>query len=305
MARSEKRVTAFLFGGLGNQLFQYFAGLAVAEAVGAKLYLKPLGRPPTQGSDGGIGINAFSLEATIISSRLPKLIQERILPRLINFVMRHSLQDFVWRRGTLLTDDIDFDDIDFGAWKHIQLVGYFQNSKYLDFLATREKEFELSLKNSSDWFQEFQARARVKKPIIVHLRRGDYLNFADTIGVLDFQYFLNALKLIPQFSDSETEFWIFSNSNSAAKDFARYAELPEARTEIIQSPEKSPDAESMLLMSLGSALVISNSTFSWWGAYLNDENSQIVAPKKWFKALEDPDILNKGSWKFSESIWVC
>ena len=304
MAKSDKRVTVLLFGGLGNQLFQYFAGLAVAEAVGAKLYLKPFGRDHYQGSDGEIGINAFHLEATVVSSKLPKQIQERMLPRLIDFAKRSRMQDFVWKSKTLLTDDIDFKNINLVDWQHIQLVGYFQNSKYLDFLATHEKEIELSLKNPSVWFEDFQARARVKKPIIVHLRRGDYLNYADTIGVLDFQYFLNALQLIPQFNEPGTEFWIFSNSLSAAREFSRFAELPEARTEIIQSPEKSPDAESMLLMTLGDALVISNSTFSWWAAYLNNETSQIIAPKKWFRNLDDPSIPKKEGWKFSKSIWV-
>jgi hypothetical protein len=304
VAKNEKRVTVFLFGGLGNQLFQYFAGLAVAEAVGAKLYLKPFGRAASQGSDCEIGINAFDLEATVVTSKLPIQIQDRVLPRLINFARRFSLQNFAWSSRTLLTDDIDFDTVNLEDRQHIQLVGYFQNSKYLDFLAKREIEINLSLKNSSVWFQEFQARARVKKPIIVHLRRGDYLNYADTIGVLDFQFFLNALQLIPHFSEPETEFWIFSNSLSAASDFARFADLPESRTEIIQPPDKSPDAESMLLMTLGAALVISNSTFSWWGAYLNDETSQIISPKKWFRNLDDPTFPKKDGWKFSESIWV-
>jgi hypothetical protein len=75
VAKREKSVTVFLFGGLGNQLFQYFAGLAVAEAVGAKLYLKPFGDTNTQVGNGEIGLKAFHLEAAIISSKLPKKIQ--------------------------------------------------------------------------------------------------------------------------------------------------------------------------------------------------------------------------------------
>lgn len=304
MAKREKSVTVFLFGGLGNQLFQYFAGLAVAEAVGAKLYLRPFGDTHTQVGNGEIGINAFHLEAAIISSKLPKKIQKRMLPRLINFVRWLREKNFAWRNRTLLTDDIDLDDLGFGEWRNIKLVGYFQNSKYLEFLTSRGKEIELSLKKSTYWSQELQALALVKKPVIIHLRRGDYFDHADTIGVLDFQYFLNALKLTTQFYDSETEYWIFSNSLAAARDFAIFADLSETRTEIIQPPKNSPDAESMLLMSLGSALVISNSTFSWWSAYLGDETNQIIAPKKWFKSLDDPVILNNNRWKFTESVWV-
>jgi hypothetical protein len=304
VAKQEKSVTVFLFGGLGNQLFQYFAGLAVAEAVGARLYLKPFGQTSAQAGFGAIGIEAFHLDATFISSRLPRNIQKRMLPRLINFASWFRLQNFAWKGKTLFTDALDLDELDLSPSRNIQLVGYFQDSKYLDFLATREKEIELSLKTPSKWFKELQAIANSKRPIVVHLRRGDYFDHADTIGVLDFQYFLNALKLIPHFNNPGTDFWIFSNSLSAAKNFARFAELPESRTEIVQSPENSIDAESMLLMSLGSAIVISNSTFSWWGAFLSNETSQIVAPKKWFKTLDDPVILNQDGWKFSESIWV-
>ena len=117
-----------------------------------------------------------------------------------------------------------------------------------------------------------------------------------------FQYFKNALDLIPRIDDQE--FWIFSDSLSVAKDFASFAKLPVARTQIIQAPPDSPDAESMLLMTLGSALVISNSTFSWWGGYLNKDAEQIVAPKKWFKNLEDPANLIPRNWLNCESIWV-
>jgi hypothetical protein len=304
VAYREKRVTVLLFGGLGNQLFQYFAGLAVAEATGAKLYLKTFGRSPDIGGVGDMGINAFRIDTPITSSRLPKMIQAKLLPRLIRFVSRISLKECVWPGSSLWTDDIDFNNPEVLSNKSIKLVGYFQNSKYLDLLTKREAQINLNLRNKSVWFQEFQKLARDKKPIIVHLRRGDYLNYADTIGVLDFQYFLNALQLIPHFNEPETEFWIFSNSLSDARDFAKFADLPSDRTEIIQPPDNSPDAESMILMTLGASLVISNSTFSWWGAYLNDETSQIVSPKKWFRNLDDPTFPKKDGWKFSESIWV-
>ena len=146
-----------------------------------------------------------------------------------------------------------------------------------------------------------QEQARISKPVIVHIRRGDYLNHAETIGVLDFVYFKNALDIIPQ--NENSEFWIFSDSLTVAKDFARFAHLPDLRTQIIQAPSDSPDAESMLLMTLGSALVISNSTFSWWGAYLNKNADLIIAPKKWFKNLDDPTNLIPGNWIYCESVW--
>jgi hypothetical protein len=185
--------------------------------------------------------------------------------------------------------------------RHIRMIGYFQDYKFLDFLERQKKLTSLTLSNPSPWFLNLQEDACESKPIIVHIRRGDYLNHAETIGVLDFAYFKNALD---QTSPNEnSEFWIFSDSVDVAKDFAAFAHLPDLRTRVIQAPTDSPDAESMLLMTLGSALIISNSTFSWWGAYLNKNADLIITPKKWFKNLDDHPNLIPRNWINCESVW--
>lgn len=302
MANRTERVTVYLFGGLGNQLFQYFAGLAIAEATGAKLYLKPFGQTSAVGREDEAGIAAFKTEGTLVSSKVPGQLQEKLLRRFVTALDHSGLREFSRNRGIFLSDAPELPEMKLGNHRHIRLMGYFQDSKYLDSLERQGKSIELPLKNPSPWFENLQRQTRSIKPIIVHLRRGDYLNHAETIGVLDFAYFKNALDMIPRLDDSE--FWIFSDSLTAAKNFARFAELPEARTQIIQAPSESPDAESMLLMTLGSALVISNSTFSWWGGYMNRGVEQVIAPKKWFKNLEDPANLVLRNWIYCESIWI-
>lgn len=301
MARKTERVTVYLFGGLGNQLFQYFAGLAIAESTGAKLYLKPFGQTSAVGREGEAGISALDMEGTLVSSKIPGRLQEKLLRRFVTVVDRFGLRALSHKRGVFLSDDPELPEMKSSHHRHIRLMGYFQDSKFLETLDRQGKRIELPLKNPSLWFETLAEQARLQKPIIVHIRRGDYRNHAETIGVLDLSYFKNALEMIPQ--SNKSQFWIFSDSLTTANDFARFAELPEARTQIIQAPADSPDAESMLLMTLASALVISNSTFSWWGGYLNYDAEQVIAPRKWFRNLDDPANLIPGNWIYCESIW--
>jgi hypothetical protein len=301
VARRTDRVTVYLFGGLGNQPFQYSAGLSIAQATGAKLYLKPFGQTSAVGREGEVGITAFKTEGILVSSKIPDRLQEKLLRRFVTIIDRLGLSELSRKCGLYLSDSPEFPEMKLGNHRHLRLMGYFQASKFLDSLERQGKPIELSLKHPSPWFEDLQRQALSMKPIIVHIRRGDYLNHAETIGVLDLAYFKNALDLIPRIDNRQ--FWIFSDSLTAAKDFARFAELPEASTQIIQAPLDSPDAESMLLMTLASALVISNSTFSWWGGYLNKCAEQVIAPKKWFKNLDDPANLNPLNWTYCESIW--
>ena len=302
MARKRKSVTVYLFGGLGNQLFQYFAGLAIAESVGAKLYLKPFGQTSAKGQEGEVGLDAFEVEGTRITSRIPAQLQEKVLRRFVNSLRHVGLRRLAENRGVFLSDQINLESL--SRYRHIRLIGYFQDSKYLELLVAQGRDTQLPLKNPSPWFRELESLARTKNPIALHIRRGDYLSHADSIGVLDYEYFLNALKKIPTFSEGKLEVWIFSDSLSVASDFANYARLPEARTRIIRPPGDSPAAESMLLMAMGSAIVISNSTFSWWGAYLAGDASKVIVPQKWFKGLDDPVSMNPDAWTSSESIWT-
>ena len=302
MAKRVERVTVYLFGGLGNQLFQYAAGLAVAEETGTELFLKPFGQTSAVGREGEVGIRAFKTLGTLVSSKVPDWLQEKLLRRFVTITDRFQLQGFFHRRGIFLADCPELSQMRLGKHRHIRLMGYFQDSKYADSLIRQEKGIQLELMNPSPWFESLQESARLSGAIILHIRRGDYLNHANTMGVLDFEYFYNALKLIPQ--DDDSVFWIFSDSINAAQHFAIFAKLPETRTRIISATAELPDAESLILMSLGSALVISNSTFSWWAGYLNKKSQLVVAPTKWFKNLEDPQNLLPSNWVRCESIWL-
>lgn len=155
---------------------------------------------------------------------------------------------------------------------NLTLHGYFQSEKYfVDF----EKEIR----------EQFSFKNKVEAPdlgmVAVHVRRGDYLTLIDHHPVCSLDYYKKAMS---QFLDAK--FLVFSNDLDWCKknitgDNVYYSEGYTAEQDLQR-------------MSLCEHQIIANSSFSWWGAWLNNNPcKKIIAPKQWFgpaKPLETKDI---------------
>jgi len=112
-----------------------------------------------------------------------------------------------------------------------------------------------------------------KETCSIHIRRGDYLKYQDAYTILGLDYYLKASEQMPE----NSIFLIFSDDLQWCKD--NFPEIPEKFIFI----ESQKDYEDLLLMSLCKNNIISNSSFSWWAAWLNsNENKIVIAPNKWF-----------------------
>jgi hypothetical protein len=129
---------------------------------------------------------------------------------------------------------------------------------------------------------------RTKEVVAVHIRRGDNV-VNPTFPVISIEYIQAALNV---FSDKEYNFLIISDDIFYCKEI-----FPEV--ENIKFSTATSDFVDMCLMTLCDHNIISNSSFSWWGAYLNNNpNKTVVAPKNWFKDsnLNTNDLIPK-EWK--------
>jgi hypothetical protein len=118
--------------------------------------------------------------------------------------------------------------------------------------------------------------------VVVHIRRTDYLNSNSIHHVLDLDYFLNGIEIIKN-NISNTFFLFISDDIKWVKDNFDFND--NSNFKIVESNDPFFDFS---LLKIAKHVIISNSTFSWWGAFLNENlNKKVVAPIKWLKVDND------------------
>ena len=154
----------------------------------------------------------------------------------------------------------------------MQLSGYFQSEKY--FVKNREKILELF--SIDEYNQEIIDRKynhiNFTNSCSLHVRRGDYLKYSGIHPTCDLKYYQNSIDNI----DSEN-ILIFSDDLNWCKENLNF------KNKNMIFIDGNPDYLDLWLMSLCENNICANSTFSWWGSWLNkNENKKVILPKKWF-----------------------
>lgn len=305
----DSRVVLPLTGGLGNQLFQLAAALSIAK--GGKVLLDQSIGKPRINELGLPELVSFELPNTVELS--PKKSSNFLMSRVSGLMLRSGLNprhienvsvargilNFFWRLTTLFSFGINLKPLsgsgvgyfEIPQSSHRKLIyGYFQsyrwpNSVKVQLLAIKPKSKPLALIN-------LESLSQIEKPLVVHVRLGDYRN-EPNFGLLDQDYFRNATEELWS-TQNFRKIWLFSDEPSEAIKYFSPELLPEIRVVSDFQDSASLTLESM---RLGHGYVISNSTFSWWGAYLtHNADAPVIAPTPWFSTLEDPIDLVPPAW---------
>jgi hypothetical protein len=173
----------------------------------------------------------------------------------------------------------------------LDLEGYFQSSQFFD-------DYEIDIKNVwLDFSVDIKSKVQEKyKELIekgftaIHVRRGDYLNFPQHHPVLPMQYYLDGIEYIYSTRHINWPIVCFSDDIDWCKQHV-------VATVFV---EENRDVEDLYLSTLADNIIIANSSFSWWGSFLNKKDHITVAPKNWFgPAYADHDTkdLYCPNWK--------
>lgn len=259
--------TVLIMGGLGNQMFQWAFGYAMQRKTKKKVAydLSWFERVKDKNFSG--------------AKRVPELQNFRI-----------TLETAVCKdyKNTLEKRENIYEPSLFTKRGKRQYSGYFQCEKY--FKKYRKEILEkLRLKNSLNEENLIMLeKIKSSNSVSVHIRRGDYLKLYNVYSRCTIEYYQRAMKYIASKVENP-HFFIFSDD---IKWVVKYLKIdyPYTIVDINSSDDAVFDLE---LMKNCKHNIIANSTFSWWGAWLNENPEKIViAPKEWF-VKEKTDILPK------------
>ena len=287
-----------LLGGLGNQMFQYAVGRALAARHNVPLSLDI---QPFEGYRlRPYALDHFKIEASVLSAeerhelglnrgsrgRLGRLINRG----LINKVLRLPSLPVVREKG------FEFDSAIFDAPASCVLAGYWQSPKYFAAIEPQIRS-EFTIKDKLDGRnQELARQISESMAVSLHVRRGDYVENALTNryhGTCSPEYYRSAEQLLRD-RIGNIRLFVFSDDPDWAEAKLRFV----SPVTIVRHNGPDRDYEDLRLMTLCSHHIIANSTFSWWGAWLcPNPDKVVIAPRNWFKEANNrTDDLIPEDW---------
>lgn len=282
-----------LIGGLGNQLFQYAAGRALSTYHKTELFLDPSHLKLI--SNGAYTQRNFELDNLNITAQM---VDKTVLNN-FNFEQNKTLIKLKKLSPRLFSNMIfnehqfNFHSEFFKLPKDTYLNGFWQSEKY--FNAVRDKLLsEITLKEPLSSFAS-ALHKRISEPnsVSLHVRRGDFVSLQSANqfhGYIGLDYYKVAVEQIKS-KIPDPVFFIFSDDIEWCKtnlSFLENKEYIEGKNNGISTQEE------LILMSNCKHNIIANSSFSWWGAWLNKNKDKIVmAPKNWFaeKKINTNDLI--------------
>jgi hypothetical protein len=266
-------ITIPLLGGLGNQLFQLSAGLYLESELNRNVkfnyyLLGPQSTGYSANADRNLEIRDLVAEKALSSEKInPITLRARSLLQPKTYVWEKSPGDLAMNRISRTTK---------------MAFGYFQNSIMVNAVWPNLKE----LMAKSMVFGDAISNKKIDQ-VAIHMRFGDYKNNAKAKsfhGLTTHSYYENALREI-QLQKIDKKLKIFTDDPTSAKILI--SQIKEKYS--IEFSENSSSIEDLIEMSRSSELIIGNSTFSWWAAWIasNIQNSSVIFPRPWFASDED------------------
>lgn len=259
-----------MYGGLGNQLFQLACGIALSRQLNSEILLDCTWYRKK---------NKFNTPRKCsIKDYKTSIRDANILDRIKLFPNKFVFKNFIYKTIEEKKPYYHFDKSIFKNYKNIYLDGYWQSYKYFSDVSDVIRDI------FCDYTVNFAEKIPLKfeientNSISLHVRRGDYIDPNNGMHLLDMNYYNQSINYVNSLVKNP-HYFIFTDD----MDWVRKHFRLENSTIVESFPVEDPRID-LHLMSKCKHNIIANSTYSWWGAWLNRNSGKIViSPKNWFK----------------------
>jgi hypothetical protein len=290
-------IYSYLQGGLGNQMFQYAIARALSEHYQSTFLLDRswFEVPQSETTPRPYQLDLLQIQ-NVANSNL-------VFPKKPNRWIR-VLQETL-SSGPIVhyqQNAFEFDPSLFRlkrlAERDLFLFGYWQAYPYLEAIRPILKTEFKTKASAPDYYQSYLELIRRSESVMLHIRRGDYVNSPSAAkfhGVLPLSYYQQAIEVL-LLEKPDSHFFIFSDDLPWAKEA-----LPKDLkiTFIENGLQADAAAQELQLMTECKHHIIANSSLSWWGAWLKQDGKGLVfAPNRWISdnSLDLSNLL-PSSWR--------
>lgn len=277
------KVIVELTGGLANQLFQWATGQLLATDHGAQLILDC--RVPDRPWERGLQIDYFIPDVDVRHSSAAARIWWQFVARAGRLPAAAAKRAAMGlpREGTVVRSVKDAQECLLQG-RSIRMRGLFQDAHWLF-----ERRSEV-LSTILPGLQSLQSISKLPASpyAAIHVRRGDYVavpKYAESFGVCEAEYFARSVQLLdgnlPIYVASDDHEWVQNELTSL-----------NPRIELYRGDDLFQD---LAMLAKASQLILSNSTFSWWAAYLGDHH-KVICPEPWFNDAKQDQQIEHPSW---------
>lgn len=294
-----------IIGGLGNQMFQYAFALALKEKWNdedVKIdthHYHYIFSKTFHGNNfyhNGFEIDKIFQNATLekaspldimkVSYYMPNFKLSRVIRKLMPVRSSEYIQP--------AKDSYCYDEKALKDKTHSYFEGYWMAYKYFESCRSRIQEAYAFPAFKTEENIAFAAALAKNNSVSIHVRRGDYIGLGAFANICTLAYYRKSIAIARQHIE-QPEFFVFSNDQEWCMENLKEA-FDDAPVHFVNNNKGKESYRDMQLMSMAHCNILANSSFSWWGAFLNSREEQIVlAPSKWMND-RDCSSLYSDKW---------
>lgn len=264
-------------GGLGNQMFQYALALKLMS-LGRQVKIDVTKYAEHHVHNDFELDKVFGIFCPFADLREIKSLGYRKANYLTEFLKKTPL-----RKKTIYNHESYVFDEHVLQLDGYYLEGYWQSEKYFSDIREKILEAYRFPEFVTEQQKEYAKRIQGSHSVSVHIRRGDYLNYSYLQNICTLDYYKSAMQYFREKYPEDAEFYIFTNDVPWVKEH-----FQEKDCHFVTGNSGADSFRDMQLMSLCRDNIIANSSFSWWGAWLNQNPEKtVIAPERWVNGSDE------------------